>query len=167
MDRQRRSASKITDYRRYHLSGDLEHVVQGKVSGAVELLERTDKSVMENDNIEESSPEELQDLIREQKENSARLQQQVETMRLRNELEAEQMQQKQWELAIERLKQSWDLMAQQYEDNMEKIRNMAQEPAQKPSNQAVTWIKSQLNMGAPSRKPKNREEDPHRLAILE
>ena len=38
MDRQRRTASKVTDYIKFHLSGDLDQVVQGKVSTTIGLV---------------------------------------------------------------------------------------------------------------------------------
>ena len=77
----------MTDYRRYHLSDDLEQVVQGKVSKAIELLET---STMSTEPIKENATKEkLEQLLKEQCESSARLQQQVEAMRLRNEVEAE------------------------------------------------------------------------------
>ena len=80
MDRQKRTASKVTDYRRYHLSGDLDQVVQGKVSEVVEQIEAHNMST--NIIPEDATPEQLQELLKEQKDNSAKLQQQLETMRL-------------------------------------------------------------------------------------
>ena len=52
MDRQRRSASKITDYRRFHLLGDLDKIVQGKVSEAVVLLQGVEPTSMSTNDIE-------------------------------------------------------------------------------------------------------------------
>ena len=151
MDRQRRSASKITDYRRFHLSGDLDKIVQGKVSETVVLLQGVEPTSMSTNDIEEStSTEELQELLKEQKETSARLKQQVEAMKVRNELEAEKMQQVQWELAITQLKHNREVMMQQHEENMARIRDMTPEPAH--SDQAVTWLKTQL--GEPTQPPR-------------
>ena len=145
MDRQRRSASKVTDYRKYHLSGDLEQTLQGKVSGTVELLEGPLQTTMATSPVkEDATPEELQELLKEHKDNSARLQQQVEALRLRNELEAEKMQQQQWELTIEQLKHSCELMAQQHELNMNKIRCMVEEATKETGNQAVAWMNALL-----------------------
>ena len=157
-DRQRRAASKVTDYRRYHLSGDLNQVIQGKVSGAIERLE----TMSQGSNEEEFTPEQLQDRIREHKDNSTRLQQQVETMKLRNELEAEQMQQEQWELAIDQLKKARELMTQQHEANLDRIRNTAHEATQNTSNQAVAWIQSQLPQRQTIVTPSEGENSSHR-----
>ena len=98
MDRQKRAASgKITDYRKYHLSGDLEQVVQGKVSEAIKLLQNTHiANLSEPLIIEDSTPEQLQELLQQEKDSSAKMQQQVETMKLRNKLEAQWLQQQQW-----------------------------------------------------------------------
>ena len=105
----RRSASKVTDFRRYHLSGDLDEVVWGKVSGTIKQIE-AHATAMNPSAIPEVL--QLQQMIKEQKENSSKLQQQMEVLQLRNTLEAEQMQQQQWELAIQKLKQTRDMMTQ-------------------------------------------------------
>ena len=65
MDRQKRAASKVTNYRKFHLSGDLDQVVQGKVSSA-ELLE--DNNRLHNMTEEDATPAQLQEMLREQKE---------------------------------------------------------------------------------------------------
>ena len=173
MERQRRSASKITDYRKYHLSGDLDKVVQGKVTETVKHLKKF--SNMSSSSIDENaSPEELQELVNEQKENSSKLQQQVTAMKLRNELEAEKMQQEQWELVIQQLKQTRDQMAQQHEENMDKIKSMAQKATQPSSNQAVAWMEAQLKAqgteGAPPHhitSPPVREEPTPKQLLLQ
>ena len=71
-------------------------------------------------------------------------------MKVRNELEAEKMQQVQWELAITQLKHNREVMMQQHEENMARIRDMTPEPAH--SDQAVTWLKTQL--GEPTQPPR-------------
>ena len=81
MERQRRTASKVTDYRKFHLSGDLDEVMQGRVSSAIELFEKTKSPNMSQEPIgEDATNEQLQELLREQQENSTRKQQQMEAM---------------------------------------------------------------------------------------
>ena len=63
MDRQRRSSSKVTDYRQFHLSGDLEQVVQGKVSNTVGLWEVT--TALNNTMAENLSTEKLEIQLKE------------------------------------------------------------------------------------------------------
>ena len=143
MDRQRRAASKVTDYRKYHLSGDLNEVIQGKVSETIHRLESS--TIMDSTTVKESATaDQLQDMLKEQKANSSRLQQQVKEMQLRNDLEVERLQQEQWNLAIERLKQAREQVMQQHEENMEKIRNIPTDTPKGPSNPAATWLEEQL-----------------------
>ena len=115
MERQRRSASKVTDFRRYHLSGDLEQVVSGKVSQTIERLEREADTMSHPINEENSSLEELQEELREQQQNSAKIQQQVEIMKVRNELEKEKLAQEQWAAALEQLKKTREEVALEHE----------------------------------------------------
>ena len=39
MDRPKRAASKVSDYRTYHLSGDLDKTLQGRVEQVIHTLE--------------------------------------------------------------------------------------------------------------------------------
>ena len=138
------SASKVTDFRRYHLSGDLDEVVQGKVSGTVKQIEAHATAMNPSAIPVDATQEQLQQMIKEQKENSSKLQQQMEVLQLRNTLEAEQMQQQQWELTIQKLKQTRDMMTQQHEVNMTKISDMAEEAGEPSTGQAVAWMQDQF-----------------------
>ena len=111
MDRPKRvCAAKVHNYRKYHLSGDLDQLVQGKVTETIERLgaqakmsqkdtEETQPRLSQKDTVE-ATPEQLQDVLDSQRENSSRLQQQVAAMKLRNEIEVEEMQQQQWECTL-------------------------------------------------------------------
>ena len=114
---------------------------------------------------EDTTPEQLQEMIRDQKEASAKLQQQVETMRLRNELEAQQLQQAEWELAIQQLKDKREQMNQHHEDNLAKMRTMVQETT-KNSDQAMIWMEAQLSKKA-GPPPEDSEAQAERQAQLE
>ena len=142
MDGQKRSTSKVTDYRKFHLLGDLDQVVQGRVSSTIDKLESITKhSNMEDDN---ATSEQLQELLKEQKETSSKLQQQVKAMKIRNELEAERLQQEQWQLALEKLRESREQMSQQHDENMDRIRNSSQDGRQKQPSPVVAWIQEEL-----------------------
>ena len=156
MDRQRRTASKVTVYRKFHLSGDLDQVVLGKVSSAVELLETPCKDKVGTMSMmaEDATPAQLEEMLREQKESGNKLQQQVEAMKLRNQLEVEKLQQQQWELAIDQLKKSREHMTQQHLENMEKIRAISQEAEEQHTSQAVAWLQDELTK-ASSQAPLN------------
>ena len=164
MDRARRPVTKI-NYRKYHLSGDLEQVVKGKVSGAVELIESPHSASMDTTKIsEEVTQEELQEMLNKHKENSAKMQQQVENMKLCNELEAEKLQQEQWALALQQLKQNRDKIAQVHEENMERIRNMSDRRTETAPSEPARWLQDQLAGG--KTKEKTREEPtPKQLAL--
>ena len=86
-------------------------------------------------------------------------------MKLRNQLEAEQMEQAQWEMAIEQLKKNREQMMKEHEENMERIKNMSCDP-RKESGQAVAWLHNQLGKGT-SEPSGDGEGDPHKKARLE
>ena len=123
--------------------------MQGKVSGVLEFLEKPVSMSLgrssESPIREDAMPEQLQEMLNEQKESSVKLQWEVETMKLRNELEVEQLQQEQWEAAIKRLKESREQMQREHVENMEKMQSMGIENPKGASNQAVAWLQSQLN----------------------
>ena len=167
MDRQKRTTNRVTDYRKFHLSGDLDQVVQGKVSEAVGLLENLDISMSSQPISEDATNEELECMLKEQRDNSARMQQQVENMKLRNALEAERLQQEQWEAAMDELKQCRDDIKQQHEQNLEKIRKMREENTIK-SDQAVAWMQAQLKQlgGLPAETQEELQEEPSQDQLL-
>ena len=143
MERQKRSASKVTDFHKFHLSGDLDQIVQGQVSRVVGAIESP--QVMEDPTYDEdATPEQLQELLKEQKESSARMQQQVEAMKLGNELEHKRLQQEQWALALQQLKLSREKLNAEHEENMARIRNLSKDREQ-ANGEAVQWLHSQLN----------------------
>ena len=134
------------------------------------MLEDADNKMSHNPEIGEESPEELQRMLTEQQENSARLQQQVKTMKTRNELEKEKMQQQQWELALRQLKQTREQVMQEHEETMEKIKAMTTDNTPKEPNQAVAWLQSQLSakrrgLGEEARRA--REEEEQRAKLLQ
>ena len=65
MDRPKRAITRISNYRKYHLLGDLEEVVQGKVTQTVEhiesLAEMSHKEV--SDTSEEESTQQLKSTL--------------------------------------------------------------------------------------------------------
>ena len=166
MERQRRSAPRVTDFRKYHLSGDLEEVVQGKVSDTIEHLEATLEGVMSRDMSDDNAtPEQLQEMLREQKENSSKLQQQVEAMKIRNELEAEKLHQEQWELAMKELQEEREQMMVQHESNVSRIKTMAK-GNQAPSH-AVAWLQDKLSKVSNPSSKEVEEQDTQKQMLIE
>ena len=88
MDRPKRAATKVTDFRKYHLSGDLDHHLQGRVDSQITQFEMT------------TNVDELQKELEEEREHSKKMMADLEAMRIRNQLEAEKLKQKQWQEAI-------------------------------------------------------------------
>ena len=118
MDRPCREASKVANYRQYHLSGDLDEVVQGKVGETVVRLEQAFETLtMSSEEAQQNI--ELAAKVKEQKEKSQKLQLQVENTKLRNELEMEKLQQEQWEAALQQLQQAKENMMEEHRQNMD------------------------------------------------
>ena len=61
MDRPKRAATKVTDFRRYHLSGDLDKQLQDRVDSRVTQFEMA------------STVEELQKELEKERENSKKM----------------------------------------------------------------------------------------------
>ena len=144
MDRPKRP-TKVTDYRRYHLSGDLDQVVQGKVVQAIHKLslnKTTSMTSVNEDGNQGQSP--LSTELPEQHEHNQRLQKEVEEMRVRNELEIGKMQQQQWELALQQLKKAREEALAEHRQNMEKMQDMGPPPQTHKRNQAVAWLEQQI-----------------------
>ena len=87
MDRPKRAAAKVTDYRRYHLSGDLDQEIKGLVNSRVGQFEMA------------QSAEQLRAQLEEEKEASRKLQQDLERIKIQNELDTEKRKQEQWNQA--------------------------------------------------------------------
>ena len=139
-------------------------MVQGKVSGVISSLERTHITMSQEHIPEEQTPEQLQVLLQEQEVDNTKLQQQVETIKLQNQLEVGKMQQEQWRLAIQRLKEAREQAAQEHEDNMVKIRNVA--PTNKKAT-AAAWLQEQLEGGSSYQDSHRAEEELHKAQLLE
>ena len=77
MERPKRAATKVTDFQRYHLSGDLNNALQGRVDSRISQFEMADTA------------EELQCQLEEERQNSKQLKADAEIMKIRNEHELE------------------------------------------------------------------------------
>ena len=161
-----RSAAKVSNYRQYHLSGDLNEVVLGKVSETVHRLETNNSNVITDTMDEEAQNAELQDLTTEQKEKSLKMQMQVENMRLKNELEEHKLQQEQWEAAMQKLKEERDKMLEEHQRNMELIKAGPSETPTHKRSQSVTRLQQELQRQT-SPLTKINEEQAERERLLE
>ena len=153
MDRPKRSATKVANYRTFHLSGDLDETLQGKVSQTISNFEEnlnleTTQEEIEGEpstNKNMSEAEALQKKLEEKRAATKKAAQEAEEMKLRNELEEESLKQQEWELAIKQLKEKREKSMAAHQLKMEEMKKMAAEIEEKedPSS-TVTWLREQL-----------------------
>ena len=149
--RPKRAAAKVTDYRKYHLSGDLDTELQGRVDARVSLFEMS------------SSPEELQWQLEAEKLESSKLQQEAESLRLQTELENEKLKQNQWKAAMDKLKEARENAFQQHEQYMEKLKEAAKNTSEDTSAGILDWFQSQMaELGTTGEPPRLNEEQERR-----
>ena len=128
MDRPKQAAAKVTDFRRYHLSGDLDQEVKGIVDEQVQHFEM-------------ATADELRQQLEAEKEQNRKLQEDVEIMKIRNKLEVEQLKQHQWKTALETLKQAKEQANQEHDKCMEQMKELL---VSKPDNPSLEWLKAQM-----------------------
>ena len=116
-ERQKQAATKITDYRHYHLSGDLDNSLQGRVGEVIHQFE----------NNMSQSVEDLQREIQEEEEKSKKMQQEAEVLRLKSRLEQERLKQAEWESAIQQLQQARDTREKEHHEAMKRMKDMTKE----------------------------------------
>ena len=101
-DRPKRAATRVTDFRRFHRSGDLQ--------------EPRGKEIM-------ATPEELKKQIEEAKENSDKMQNDMEMLCLQNDLEIKRRKQQQWQVAMDKLNEARDHAEQEHANAWNKWAN--------------------------------------------
>ena len=150
MDRPKRAAAtKVSDFRCYHLSGDLDQQVLGIVDSRV-------------NHFEMATVEELKKQIEEEKEQSRKLQEDVE---MRNQLEIEKLKQQQWKTALDKLKQAKEEVAQEYDKCMEQMDSIVTKAKASTTNDSLQWFKAQVEALTKSSSPESTTpEEDDRLA---
>ena len=68
MDRPKRAATKVTDFRKYHLSGNLDQELQGRVDSRINQFEMS------------TNTDDLERELEEAREHSCKLKEDAETM---------------------------------------------------------------------------------------
>ena len=94
MERPKRAATKVTNFRKYHLSGNLDNEVQGIVDCRVNQLEMA------------ASTEELKQKLEQEREQSKKMQEDAEYAELQHQIELEKMKLQQWQTAIQKLQEA-------------------------------------------------------------
>ena len=131
------------DYHKFHLSGDLNEQVHGHVGSRITQFEMV------------KNTEELQQQLEEERENSRKLMEDVEHLRVQNELVLEKLKQQQWQAALEQLKENQGASTQEHQKCMDQIKETSATARIHSTNQALDWLKAQL--GEPS--PPDEEQE--------
>ena len=148
MDRPRRAATKVTNFRKYHLSGDLDQTLQGVVDSRITHFEMA------------QSTEELQKQLEEEKVQTKRMLEDMECMKIEHELETHKLQQKQWQATMEQLKEAREHAEQEHTKYMEGIKEMTGNVKDTTSKNMLDWFKSQTEqLTKPPENHNNEEEE--------
>ena len=150
MERTKRTASKVGNYRAYHLSGDLGEQIQGKVGQLVNSIE-----VM-------STNQELEQELEAQREARKHLEEQEEEFKIRHEMDMERLRAKELELSIRHLKEAREKAESVHTmkvQEMEKAANALQEQADK---EAANWVEEHLKKLKATSKTQDPEEEQKR-----
>ena len=133
MERPKCAAAKVKDFRRYHLSGDLNETLAGRVDNRITQFEMS------------SSMDKLQKALQEEKENSRCMMEDLELARIRNDLEKEKMKQKEWQTAMDQLKETREHMEQEHSRMLTQIKEKVEAARQDNSGQILNWFQSQVS----------------------
>ena len=162
MDRPKRAATKVTDFRRYHLSGDLNEQLTGRVDTRINQFEMT------------TSADELRQQLEAEREASNKLQQEAEMLHIQHELEAEKIKQKEWQVAMDQLHEAKEKREADHAKYLEQIKDLSTSTRQDAANTALEWFKGQMEAlkgsEGPSREEqeqKRREAEEKQAAIME
>ena len=143
MDRPKRAATKVTDFRKYHLSGDLDQEIKGLVDNRVQQFKM-------------STAEELKQQLELEKEETRKLQEDAEIMKIRNKLEEEKRKREEWSTAITKLKEARDQAEQEHSKRMEEMEGLSRLTLDKHSS--LEWLKAQMDrMSLNPQKPSEEE----------
>ena len=131
MDRPRR-VTKVTNYRKFHLSGDLEEEVVGLVDTRVSQFEMA------------KSQEELQKQLEQEKQNK-RMLEEMELAKIESELEAERMKRQELQVAMQQLKEAREHATQEHDKCIENMKRIASEARTQSSQSTMDWFKEQIS----------------------
>ena len=142
MERPKCNATKIQDYRKYHLSGDLDNTLQGKVGEVVNWWEH--KATMA-DLPDDASAEQIKEALVKQKEEEERRQTELETLTLQGEYEAGLQRKQQWEAAMSHLQEAKERRDREHEESMQIMKTMAEKASSTDSSTVKDWLQQQLD----------------------
>ena len=131
MERPRRT-TKPVDYRKFHLSGDLDQKLQGKVGQLVNNLE------------EMSTNQELQQELEAQVEARKKLEAQAEEHMIRHEMEMEKLKTAELELSIKHIKEAREKAHSSHQEKVQELTRIAKEVQDKTDKEATEWLHDQI-----------------------
>ena len=152
MDMPKRVANKVSDYRKYHLSGDLDETLQGTVDTRVNQFKMA------------KSNEELQKQLEEERAQSKCIMDEMERMKIEHKLETEKLKQKQWQVAMDQLKEAREHAEKEHHKYLEEIKDLAGTARDNTTRSMLEWFKSQADqLGKPGGAPDNEAAEKARL----
>ena len=131
MERPKRAAAaKVSNFRTFHLSGDLDDTVKGLVDSRIEQFTMT-------------STEELKQQLEQERESNKQLEESVEHTCVQHELEVERMKRQQWQVAMDKLQQAKEAAQQEHERCMVQIDTFTHTAGTSAENPAG-WLQQQM-----------------------
>ena len=94
--------------------------------------------------FEMATTEELKKQIEEEKAQAKKLQEDVELMEMRNQLEVEKLKQQQWKTALDKLKQAREEVAQEHDKCMEEMDSIVSKAKASVTTDSLQWFRTQM-----------------------
>ena len=132
MERPKRAATKVTNFRKYHLSGNLDNEVQGIVDCRVNQPEMA------------ASTEELKQKLEQEREQSKKMQEDAEHAELQHQIELEKMKLQQWQTAIQKLQEAKTHAEQEHSKCIEQMKQVANANMEQATSFSLSWLKTQM-----------------------
>ena len=130
MERPKRAATRVTDFRKFHLSGNLDEEVQGLVDSRVNLFEM--------------ATAELKQKLEQEREASRKIQEDAERAEIQHQIEVERMKQEQWQTAINKLKKAKEHASQEHTKCLEQMDQLAESTMDQTATTTLGWLKQQM-----------------------
>ena len=126
----RAAATKVTDFWKYHLSGDLDQTLQGRVDTRISQFEMA------------ANPEDLQRQLEEEKEASKKLMEEAEYMKLQAELDNEKLKQKQWQEAINEIHETQEHAQAEHAKFLGQLKEMSTAAQAESIGNILKWFQT-------------------------
>ena len=127
------AATKITDFQRYHLSGDLNQTLQGQVDTRIGQFEMS------------ATQEELQQQLEEERAQSKQMMEEAELMKIQHKLDAERLKQKQWQTVMDQLKEAKEHAQKEHERFLGELKDITGASKRNTAKDVLEWFKAQTD----------------------